>query len=860
MNNGTVILAGVTGFNGTTIIAQGTLELANALALQNSTLNYSGGTLAFSGITAATLGGLNGTQNLSLINLAAAPLALTVGAENSNTTYAGAFTGGGSLTKTGTGTLTLTGANNHTGGTTVLGGNLTLAGGTLGSSGSTILVGNGATGVSFDVTGGTVTAATLNVAPNGGSTGDNVSITGTGSATFNSVNLGSGSDTSGPLTINTTGSVSLGAFIDFKDLQGNGPSTTSGLIINGGTVTAASVIIQDTTSGANMNMNGGSLTIGNTSSTGAFKIGNSTSTRGGFLTMTGGSLTYLGTDGLLLNTASGGANGANISGANAVATLSGVTLNQVNAAGATSSLVVSSGATLYLGGVGLVLNQPGGAVTASFANATVGAIANWTSSAPITLAGATTFQTANGSAVAHSISLGGVLSGAGALTETGLGTLTLSGIDTYTGPTTVSAGTLVLTGSLAGSATVQSGATLGGTGKITGNLTVSSGAGFLLNASGNLSVTGNLTWNGNLTVTGASGLPVGNYTLLGYNGTLSGSPAFTYVPPSGASQAATFSTATAHVITVTVFGPPSPPTGLTAAPGNGNVTLNWTGSAGATSYTVQRSTTSGGGYTTVATGVTGTTYKDTTPSNGTPYYYIVVANNAAGAGAGSTQAVATPVAPPAAPSDLAATAGNGNNTLTWSPVSGAANYTLARATAPGVETPLAAGLAAGPYLDTNVTNGTTYYYILTATNAGGTGPGSPEVSATPAATLAQWASAAFGNSTNANLTGPDANPSGDGIPNLLKYFYGLDPATNSGTPPVSTAPDNSGNLLLTFHLSKNLTGVTYQIQSSPDLLNWTNTGVQATEVSDQGAYYIMQASVPLGSNPYLYLRIKVTGP
>jgi hypothetical protein len=55
---------------------------------------------------------------------------------------------------------------------------LTIGGGTFGSSGSTILVGNGAMGVSFNVTGGTVTANVLNVAPVGGSTGDNASITG----------------------------------------------------------------------------------------------------------------------------------------------------------------------------------------------------------------------------------------------------------------------------------------------------------------------------------------------------------------------------------------------------------------------------------------------------------------------------------------------------------------------------------------------------------------------------------------------------------------------------------------------------------------------------------------------------------
>jgi rhamnogalacturonan endolyase len=402
------------------------------------------------------------------------------------------------------GPVTLGGINTYTGNTTVLTGNVTVSGGSINAPNSTITIGNGATGVSLSVTGGTVTANTLNVAPEPNSTGDSASLTGSGSALFTNVNLGGTGDTSGLFTINTTGSVALGALIDYKDLEGTGPSTTSGLIINNGTVTATSVIIQNTGSGANMNMTGGSLTIGNASSSGAFKIGNSTSTRGGFLTMTGGSLTYMGTDGLLLNTASGGANGANISGATSVVTLTGITLNQVNAAGATSWLVVSNGATLYLGGVGLVINQPGTTVYASLGTATVGAIANWSSSAPITLNANTTFQAADTSRLARDISLGGALSGVGGLTKTGAGVLTLSAANTYAGGTTISAGTLLAnnsagSGTGAGSVTVTSSATLGGAGVISGAVTVNSGGTL---APGN--PLGALTINNNLTLAAGS--------------------------------------------------------------------------------------------------------------------------------------------------------------------------------------------------------------------------------------------------------------------------------------------------------------------------------------------------------------------
>jgi len=450
----------------------------------------------------------NDTATSANVTIAApvSPAAVTFSNSILNYTVSGTGNGGlagaTGLTKSGTGTLTLSGANTQTGNTMVQGGNLTISGGTFGSSGSTIQVGNGATGISFNMTGGTVTASNLNVAPLANSTGDNASIAGSASANFANVNLGSSANTSGPFIINTTGSVALGVFIDYKDLQGNGPSKASGLIINNGTVSATSVLIQNTGSGANMNLNGGSLTIGNTSSTGAFKIGNGASTRGGFLTMTGGALTYLGTDGLLLNTLSGSVNGANISGATSVATLTGVTLNQINAASATSWLVVSNGATLYLGSAGLVANQPSATVFASLANATIGAVTNWSSITPITLTGAATFQAADTANLTHNISFGGILSGTGALAKTGGGTLTLTGTNTYSGATTISAGKLLLNGVLSanGTVTVASGGTLGGSGIISGATMVQSGGTLAPgNSPGTLTFSNSLTLNSGCT-------------------------------------------------------------------------------------------------------------------------------------------------------------------------------------------------------------------------------------------------------------------------------------------------------------------------------------------------------------------------
>ena len=84
----------------------------------------------------------------------------------------------------------------------------------------------------------------------------------------------------------------------------------------------------------------------------------------------------------------------------------------------------------------------------------------------------------------------------------------------------------------------------------------------------------------------------------------------------------------------------SAPTGITAKPGKGQVALSWSASAGASSYNVKRSGTSGGPYALiVSTGAT--SYTDEGLASGT-YYYVISSVGAGGESTNSVEVTGTP--------------------------------------------------------------------------------------------------------------------------------------------------------------------------------------------------------------------------
>jgi autotransporter-associated beta strand protein len=182
-------LTGTNTYAGATTVSAGTLR-AGAAAGGQAFGNGSAVTLAdvagaildlngYSQSIGSLAGGGSTGGNITL----GANAILTLGSDNSNTTFAGIISGTGTsgLTKVGDGTLTLTGTNTYTGATTVNGGILQLSG-----SGSI----NGS-----------------NVTVNGGSFVNNSSVAYTGILTLNNANLGGGT-INGNITYGGGGTVS----------------------------------------------------------------------------------------------------------------------------------------------------------------------------------------------------------------------------------------------------------------------------------------------------------------------------------------------------------------------------------------------------------------------------------------------------------------------------------------------------------------------------------------------------------------------------------------------------------------------------------------------------------------------------
>ncbi len=276
---------------------------------------------------------------------------------------------------------------------------------------------------------------------------------------------------------------------------------------------------------------------------------------------------------------------------------------------------------------------------------------------------------------------------------------------------------------------------------------------------------------------------------------------------------------------------PSPPAGLAAVGGNAQVSLTWSASNGATGYHVKRATTNGGPYTQIAA-PTSSSYTDTSVSNGTTYYYVVSALDSAGESANSAQVSAAPsgASIPAVPAGLAAVGGNAQVSLTWSASSGATGYHVKRATTSGGPYTQIAAPTSSSYTDTSVTEGTTYYYVVSAFDSAGESANSVQVNAVPnaanppPATLGTWI-----NVTPSNV-------------DLTDSLCG-----NYGTETVQVDPAHPSNLYVEF----NCQGIWKSTDYGATWSGPINTGTNGATVSSCGSG-ITVSPISTGTVPTIY--------
>lgn len=400
---GSQVLLGTNTYSGATTIAHGALVLENGAALSDqSAVTIAGGaSLVLNDLeTIGSLAGA-GTANLGVQRL-------TVGGDNSTTTFFGVITGAGpsgGVTKIGSGTLTLAGANTNIGPVNINAGTLAVSGGAAISDLAGVNIAAGATfAVTTDETVGAVGGA------------GNIVLTGTLAAGGTSVTFLSGAISGvGGFTKNANGRINISG----TNTYSGATAINAGVIAVSGGEAIGNLSAVTVASGATLEVLA-SETIGSLAGGGNVQVANNQTLIAG---ANNTSTEFFGV----------------ISGQDFEKVGSGVmTLSGVNAY--LGDTQISGGVLALSGGIAIsdasdVTIATGAALTLN-ANETVGSIAG---AGNVNL-GVNRLTAGGGGAITFS----GAMSGAGGFTYAGSGTLTLAGANTYTGDTIISQGTLAI--------------------------------------------------------------------------------------------------------------------------------------------------------------------------------------------------------------------------------------------------------------------------------------------------------------------------------------------------------------------------------------------------------------------------------
>ena len=212
------------------------------------------------------------------------------------------------------------------------------------------------------------------------------------------------------------------------------------------------------------------------------------------------------------------------------------------------------------------------------------------------------------------------------------------------------------------------------------------------------------------------------------------------------------------------LAPPDATTNVMAVAGNGQASVSWSapGSDGGDTVTGYTVTSSPGGLTATVNGTT-TSATVSGLTNGTTYRFTVLASNAIGAGPSSDPSntvTPTGATAPGSPTNIIAAAGDGTASVSWSaPASdGGSPITSYLVTSSSGQT-AGAGANASTATIGGLTNGVSYSFTVTATNAIGPGPASSASAAVVPQAGAQAATATVpANSPGSATTDPGGGP------------------------------------------------------------------------------------------------------
>ncbi len=238
------------------------------------------------------------------------------------------------------------------------------------------------------------------------------------------------------------------------------------------------------------------------------------------------------------------------------------------------------------------------------------------------------------------------------------------------------------------------------------------------------------TWPAPVTV--ATGIALTNY--LDASAGLSGGTTYYYwVEADSSDGVESLPTTATSSVTVVAYALPNAPTGLAETDGNASASLAWTAATATTypiaGYNLYDSANGGATVKANATPVPGSPFTVGGLANGSAYTLWAQAVDSKGdLSAYSAPVTAFPVAPPGLPGNVAASSGNNEDQVAWSPSTAGSlpvsYYLIQKVAGGGVTTyiQVAAGLTG--YVDSAVTNTGVYTYSVEAVDDSGVTTGS----------------------------------------------------------------------------------------------------------------------------------------